>query len=143
MRSKLLVGSALVAMTLVSACSRGDRPGVMAGRSSNLDAFAVSKRAPLTIPPDFALVPPKPGASRPQEADSSQQALSAMFANTQAPKSQTEKDIIGLTKTVPEPGIRSSVAEDGQNTVDKGPATRTILAAAATNSADASVTIGN
>ena len=143
MRSKLLLGSALVAMAALAGCSsRGDRPGVMAGKS-NLDAFSVSKRAPLTIPPDFVLVPPKPGAPRPQEADSSQQALSAMFANTQPPKSQTEKDIIGLTKTVPEPGIRSSVAEVAQNTVDKGPATRTILAAAATNSADASVSIGN
>lgn len=143
MRSKLLVGSALVAMTLISACSRGDRAGVMAGRSSNLDAFAVSKRAPLVIPPDFALIPPKPGAPRPQEADSSQQALSAMFAGTQAPRSQTEKDIIGLTRTVPEPGIRSSVAEVGQVTANKGPTTRNILAAAATNSADASVTLGN
>lgn len=143
MRSKLLLGSALVAMALLAGCSsRGDRPGVMAGRSS-LDAFAVSKRAPLTIPPDFVLVPPKPGAPRPQEADSGQQALSAMFGNTQPAKSQTEKDIIGLTKTVPEPGIRSSVAEVRQVTVDKGPATRTILAAAATNSADASVTLGN
>jgi hypothetical protein len=139
----LLVGSALVATALLAGCSRGDRPGVMAGRSSNLDAFAVSKRAPLTIPPDFALVPPKPGASRPQEADSSQQALSALFGNTQAPKSQTEKDIIGLTKTVPEPGIRSTVAEVSPSTVNKGPLTRTILAAAATNSADASVTLGN
>lgn len=143
MRSKLLLGSALVAMTLLAACSRGDRPGVMAGRSSNLDAFAVSKRAPLTIPPDFALVPPKPGASRPQEADSSQQALSALFGNTQAPKSQTEKDIIGLTKTVPEPGIRSSVGEISQSTVDKGNTTRTVLASAATSNDTASVTLGN
>ncbi len=143
MRSKLLLGSALVAMTLLSACSRGDRPGVMSGRSSSLDAFAVSKRAPLTIPPDFALIPPRPGAPRPQEADSSQQALSAMFANTQAPKSQTEKDIIGLTRTLPEPGIRSSVGEVSVSTVNKGPATRTSLAAAATDSADASVTLGN
>lgn len=143
MRSKLLLGSALVAMTLLSACSRGDRPGVMAGRSTSLDAFAVSKRAPLTIPPDFALIPPKPGAPRPQEADSSQQALSALFAGTQAPKSQTERDIIGLTKTIPEPGIRSSVGEVGQVTANKGNTTRTILAAAATNSADASVTLGN
>jgi hypothetical protein len=139
----LLVGSALVATALLAGCSgKGDRPGVMAGKS-NLDAFSVSKRAPLTIPPDFVLVPPKPGAPRPQEADSSQQALSAMFANTQAPKSETEKDIIGLTKTVPEPGIRSSVAANGQVTVDKGPTTTTILAAAATNGADASVTLGN
>ena len=143
MRSKLLLGSALVAMTLLGACSsRGDRPGVMAGRSS-LDAFAVSKRAPLTIPPDFSLLPPRPGAPRPQEADSGQQALSAMFGGTQPAKSQTEKDIIGLTRTIPEPGIRSSVAETRQVMVDKGPTTRTILAAVATNSADASVTLGN
>ncbi|KKC26288.1 DUF3035 domain-containing protein [Sphingomonas sp. SRS2] len=143
MRTKLLLGSALVATALLAGCSsRGDRPGVMAGRSS-LDAFAVSKRAPLTIPPDFVLVPPKPGAPRPQEADSGQQALSAMFGNTQPAKSQTEKDIISQTKTVPEPGIRSSVAEVRQVMVDKGPTTRTILAAAATNSADASVTLGN
>ena len=61
-------GSALVAMAMLSACSgKGDRPGVMAGQS-NLDAFAVSKRAPLTIPPDFVLVPPKPGAPRPLKA---------------------------------------------------------------------------
>jgi len=143
MRSKLLLGPALVAIALLGACSgRGDRPGVMAGRTT-LDAFAVSKRAPLTIPPDFVLVPPKPGAPRPQEADSSQQALSAMFAGTQPPKSQTEKDIIGLTRTVPEPGIRSSVAEARQVMVDKGPLTTTILAAAATNSANASVSLGN
>ena len=143
MRSKLLLGSALVAMSLLAACGgRGDRPGVMAGRTT-LDAFAVSKRAPLTIPPDFVLVPPKPGAPRPQEADSSQQALSAMFAGTQPPKSQTEKDIIGLTRTVPEPGIRSSVGEASQVMLNKGPLTTTILAAAATNSANASVTLGN
>ena len=143
MRSKFVLGSALVAMALLSACSRGDRPGIMSGRSSNLDAFAVSKRAPLTIPPDFALTPPRPGAPRPQEADSSQQALSAMFANTQPPKSQTEKDIIGLTRTLPEPGIRSTVGEVSTSTVNKGPTTRNILAAAATDSADASVTLGN
>ena len=143
MRSKLLLGSALVALAALAGCaSHGDRPGVMAGRS-NLDAFSVSKRAPLTIPPDFVLVPPKPGAPRPQETDSSQQALSAMFGGTQPRKSQTEKDIIGLTKTIPEPGIRSSVAANTPVTVDKGPTTTTILAAAATNSADASVSLGN
>jgi hypothetical protein len=32
------------------------------------DEFAVESRAPLTIPPDFDLRPPQPGAPRPQEA---------------------------------------------------------------------------
>ena len=142
MRYKLILGSALVALVALSGCGTSNKGGVMAGRTS-LDEFAVQKRAPLTIPPDFVLLPPKPGAPRPQEADSSQQALSAMFSGTQPAKSQTEKDIIGLTKTLPEPGIRSSVSGSQAVMVDKGPTTRTLLAAAATTSADASVTLGN
>jgi hypothetical protein len=33
------------------------------------DEFTVESRAPLTIPPDFNLRPPQPGAARPQEAN--------------------------------------------------------------------------
>src|SRR5208337_693148 len=38
------------------------------------DEFAVESRAPLTIPPDFDLRPPQPGAPRPQEKSADQQA---------------------------------------------------------------------
>ena len=38
------------------------------------DEFAVESRAPLTIPPDFDLRPPEPGAPRPQEKSIGQQA---------------------------------------------------------------------
>lgn len=38
------------------------------------DEFAVELRAPLTIPPDFDLRPPEPGAARPQEKSTGQQA---------------------------------------------------------------------
>lgn len=38
------------------------------------DEFAVESRAPLTIPPDFDLRPPTPGAARPQEKSADQQA---------------------------------------------------------------------
>jgi hypothetical protein len=44
------------------------------------DEFAVESRAPLTIPPEYDLRPPAPGAPRPQEVSPSataQQALSA------------------------------------------------------------------
>jgi len=143
MRSRVLIGTAMIALAALSACSRGGgKGGVMAGRSS-LDEFAVSKRAPLTIPPDFALSPPRPGAPRPQEADSSQQALSALFGESAPRRSQTEKDIIGLTKTLPEPGIRSSAGDTQTVMVDKGAYTRNILAAAPTNSDVASVSLGN
>lgn len=33
------------------------------------DEFAVVTRAPLTLPPDYGLRPPKPGAPRPQEVE--------------------------------------------------------------------------
>ncbi len=38
------------------------------------DEFAVELRAPLTVPPDFDLRPPEPGAPRPQEKSAEQQA---------------------------------------------------------------------
>ena len=36
------------------------------------DEFAVESRAPLTVPPDFDLRPPEPGAPRPQEKTAKQ-----------------------------------------------------------------------
>jgi Protein of unknown function (DUF3035) len=38
------------------------------------DEFAVEARAPLTIPPEFDLRPPQPGAPRPQEVSSADKA---------------------------------------------------------------------
>jgi hypothetical protein len=46
------------------------------------DEFVVYARAPLSVPPDFALLPPEPGAPRPQEATPRQQAETALFANS-------------------------------------------------------------
>jgi hypothetical protein len=41
------------------------------------DEFAVESRAPLTIPPDFDLRPPRPGTPRPQEKTAAQEARKA------------------------------------------------------------------
>ena len=38
------------------------------------DEFAVESRAPLTIPPDYDLRPPQPGAARPQETTAAERA---------------------------------------------------------------------
>ncbi len=43
------------------------------------DEFRVVARAPLSMPPDFALRPPEPGAVRPQEGTTAQQARKAVF----------------------------------------------------------------
>lgn len=43
------------------------------------DEFAVIKRAPLEMPPDYTLRPPKPGAARPQEDSTNDQARQTVF----------------------------------------------------------------
>src|SRR5260221_13240994 len=42
------------------------------------DEFAVESRAPLTLPPDFDLRPPQPGAPRPQETPAAENARKAI-----------------------------------------------------------------
>ncbi|HET6606628.1 MAG TPA: DUF3035 domain-containing protein [Rhodopila sp.] len=42
------------------------------------DEFTVTTRAPLSMPPDYNLRPPRPGAPRPQEQSSRQQAEAAL-----------------------------------------------------------------
>ena len=91
------------------------------------DEFAVSRQAPLVIPPDFSLAPPNPGAPRPQDNDASSQALDALFGGP-APRSAIEKDALGRAGASAA-GIRSTVGDPGTNTVAKGSVTRDILAA--------------
>ena len=55
----------LGAGVLVSACSNWKQ--AIGIEPTSPDEFAVESRAPLTLPPDFDLRPPQPGASRPQE----------------------------------------------------------------------------
>jgi len=43
------------------------------------DEFRVVSRAPLSLPPDYNLVPPAPGAPRPQEGTPTDQARTAVF----------------------------------------------------------------
>lgn len=61
----------LATMALVSGCSVFDR--------STPDEFRVVSRAPLEVPPDFALRPPQPGSPRPQELARDVRATSTVF----------------------------------------------------------------
>ena len=94
---------------------------------SRPDEFAVSRQAPLVVPPDFSLTPPNPGAPRPQDNDASSQALDALFGGP-APRSAIEKDALGRAGASAA-GIRSTVGDPQTNTVAKGSVTREILAA--------------
>lgn len=78
--SRRLIGSLclLVAAGLtLSGCGGGARK--MLGLEKQApDEFTVVSRAPLTVPPDFKMRPPEPGATRPQEGTTADQARSAL-----------------------------------------------------------------
>ena len=46
------------------------------------DEFTVVDRPPLSMPPDFGLRPPQPGAPRPQEVDMGQHANDVLFGSS-------------------------------------------------------------
>ena len=72
---------AAVASTGLAACN-GNQAGVMAAQVP--DEFLVLARAPLVVPPDYALRPPTPGEPRPQELNPEATARSALIGQRNA-----------------------------------------------------------
>jgi len=93
------------------------------------DEFAVARQAPLVIPPDYALVPPQPGAARPQDANLQGRTLEALFGANQARSAGENAALDRAGARGAEPGIRSTVGDPATNVVDKGAVTRDIVAA--------------
>jgi len=71
-RSLLLAVAGAALFLLLPGCS--DFRQIVGLDQQGPDEFAVESRAPLTIPPEFDLRPPQPGAPRPQEATSAAKA---------------------------------------------------------------------
>jgi hypothetical protein len=95
------------------------------------DEFAVARQAPLVIPPDFALVPPAPGAARPQDnaGAGNAQTLDALFGGSAARSASERTTVAAAGGDTADRGIRSNVGDPDTNVVDKGATTRDIVAA--------------
>jgi hypothetical protein len=112
------------AASLLAGCTGG--AGLFNRKSP--DEFAVTRTAPLVIPPDFALTPPQPGQAAPVGADSRSQAIEALFGGA-APRSGAEQQLLSAAdRTQAAPGARSVVGDPNTTVVDKGQVTQTILA---------------
>lgn len=59
---------ALLCLTVMGCDTQALKEGLGFGRQAP-DEYQVVERAPLSLPPDFQLRPPRPGAARPQETD--------------------------------------------------------------------------
>lgn len=84
------------------------------------DEFAITTRAPLEMPPDYNLRPPRPGAHRPQEETTVEEAKQAVFgAESTQTKAQAEPmtsgEAILLQKsnaTSVDPNIRAKIDKE-------------------------------
>jgi len=93
------------------------------------DEMAVSRKAPLVIPPDFTLVPPEAGSADAQNSDLQRQTLDALFGGPAA-RSPSESSVLSTAgRDVAASGIRSNVGDPDTKISNKGTATRAIIAA--------------
>ncbi|QIG78413.1 DUF3035 domain-containing protein [Stakelama tenebrarum] len=131
MRKMLPIAAVLASAVLVSGCGSSglnrDRP----------DEFAVSRQAPLVIPPDYSLVPPRPGAAR-AGATASDQALEALFGGPAQRSAAESATLDQADRGVAQQGIRSAAGSTDTNVVDKSNTTRDIVAAPEGDGRDAS-----
>lgn len=78
MKRKLMLAALAVALpALAGGCSSVKEQLGLTKQSP--DEFKVVSRAPLSMPPDYNLRPPTPGAPRPQEGTTRDQAAAAVF----------------------------------------------------------------
>lgn len=117
----------VLAVPLVLAACGSVREDLGLGRSAP-DEFAVIDRPPLSMPPDFGLRPPMPGAPRPQEIDPSVSASNAILGKSDSAvttahtASDAERALIqqtGANNVAPD--IRTTINNESAVSVDADP----------------------
>ncbi|MGE4221426.1 MAG: DUF3035 domain-containing protein [Alphaproteobacteria bacterium] len=114
---------------------------VLAGCDKKLtgpDEFTVVQRAPLSVPPDYGLRPPRPGEKRPNETETRDTAQAALLGGqTSAPRTGSNLNLSltsgGASSASPQPA--DAGASNGErallkqaNALDADPDIRTVLA---------------
>ena len=112
-----------IAPIVLSGC---DTVSQLVGGKSSPDEFTVYSRAPLSIPPEYKLRPPSPGAARPQEVEprdraekvilgSRQQALSRNLLSSKGRQSGGKSSAKSSSFS---PGEKALVLHSGGNKTD-------------------------
>jgi hypothetical protein len=130
-------GLVLVAMIALAGCSGVKEQLGMTKKPP--DEFAVTAKAPLVLPPNYALRPPQPGAARPQEYQPREQAQAALTQKSvetapgqaqpwlrqaadgrKVELSAGEAKLLGLARAdSADPGIRRRVNEEFTQLVER------------------------
>jgi hypothetical protein len=106
----------------------GETRKMLGWEKSTPDEFRIVSRAPLTVPPDYGLRPPAPGAARPNEASAQDIARSAVFGADRpgaqaaaaraaaSPVSAGEQQLLGrIGADKVDPGIREQIDRETQS----------------------------
>lgn len=109
----------LAALGLLSGCA-GFGKALGAGKNPP-DEFAIATKAPLVVPPDYALRPPKPGESRPQELSPSERAQQVLMGDVSAapPTGGEQRLLQQAGATTADPNIRAVLAAENGGRAEK------------------------
>lgn len=101
----------------LSSC--GSVTNSLGGGKTAPDEFRVVKKAPLILPPDYNLRPPKPGDPRPQELSARQLAQRAVLGSTQISDLSPGEQSLVARAGVSVPNIRELIDFDSGGIVRK------------------------
>ena len=109
----------VAAASATSGCAAFGR-AVGAGKASP-DEFRVVSQAPLTLPPDYSLRPPRPGEPRPQELQPAEEARQSLFGqDVGASASQGERQLVtDAHADATDPNIRDTIDFENQGIVHR------------------------
>ncbi len=119
-RSFVTLGAALAVCAVTASGCTSVRRAVGAEKVAP-DEFRVVTKAPLAIPPEYNLRPPKPGEPRPQEFAPSDAARGALLGGVDGAQASNAEQLLvakaGAAQA--EPGIRTLVDVEASGTVRK------------------------
>jgi hypothetical protein len=114
--SRILFAAALLPLALAGCGSGDDISRTFGLTRDSPDEFQVTTRAPLSMPPDYTLRPPRPGAARPQEMSPRQAAEAALAPQSALSGSQAGEASAGQSALLSAAG--PAAPEDIRHRVD-------------------------
>ncbi|MGQ0664049.1 MAG: DUF3035 domain-containing protein [Pseudomonadota bacterium] len=113
-RRRCLAAALVVALGFgLSGC--GDARKALGWDKATPDEFRIVSRAPLSLPPDYALRPPQPGAPRPQEATAPESARQSILGAGRA-----RSPVPAATRVADSPGLAAILTRAGAGRADPG-----------------------
>jgi len=117
MSKPIVLLAVLAAATAATGCASVSR--AIGATKVAPDEFRVVTQAPLTLPPDYNLRPPRPGEPRPQELQPSEEARVALFGEQVGQAaSQGERTLVAAAGAgAADPDIRDTIDFESQGVV--------------------------